>query len=122
MRYIRKYERYPIQREARYFLDSTKESGEACTIVNICRKGMGIIFHTDVEIEVGANIWVDISIAGPSKALSVIGILKWLDKMDVDIIGGIGLRSICPDQVYFVWYGIRCRRTSAFSGAYRSRM
>ena len=91
MKYIRKYERYPTQRKARYFLDATKESGEPCTIVNICRKGMGIIFHADVEIEVGANIWVEISIAGPSKSISVIGILKWLDKMDVDSIGGIDL-------------------------------
>ena len=91
MKYTRKYERYPTQREARYYLDSTKKSGEKCSIVNICRKGMGIIFHTDVEIDVGANIWVEIPIAGPSKSISVIGILKWLDRMDVDIIGGVDL-------------------------------
>ena len=95
--HVRKYERYPTQCEGRYFLDGTKKSGEACTIVNICRKGMGIIFHTDVEIEAGATIWIEIPTAVPSKPISVIGILRWFDKMDIDSIGGLELKYELSD-------------------------
>lgn len=91
MRYTRKYKRYPTQKEAHYFLEDTKSSGEACTIVNICRKGMGIIFHTDVEINVETSIRVEVPIAGSSESIEVSGTLKWLDKMEIDIIGGIDL-------------------------------
>jgi hypothetical protein len=99
MRYkhVRKYERYPTHCEGRYFLDATKKSGEICTMVNICRKGMGVIFHTDVEIEVGATIRIEIPTAVSSTPISVIGILRWFDKMDIDSIGGIELKYELSD-------------------------
>ena len=97
MKYTRKYERYPTQAEGRYFLDATKKSGESCTIVNICRKGMGIIFHTDTEIDLGATIRVEVSIKGTSKSVSASGTLKWFDKMDIDVIGGIELINELSD-------------------------
>ena len=91
MQYTGKYKRYPTQREAHYFLKGTEGPGEACTIVNICRKGMGIIFHPDVVIDVGTIIRVSVPIAGSSKPIELSGTLKWLDKMGFDIIGGIDL-------------------------------
>jgi len=51
--YTRKYKRYPTQREARYFLENTTKDGQACSIVNVSRKGMGIIFHTDAVAAAG---------------------------------------------------------------------
>ena len=98
MKYTRKYKRYPTQREAHYFLKGTEGTGEACTIVNICRKGMGIIFHTDVEIDVGTIIRVAVPVAGASKPIEVSGTLKWLDKMEFDIIGGIDLMYELNDE------------------------
>ena len=95
--YTRKYKRYPTQREARYFLEGTTGDGQVCTIVNVSRKGMGIIFHTDEDMSVGTIIRVDVPITIPSESISVRGILKWVDSMDIDIIGGIELTNELSD-------------------------
>jgi len=95
--YTRKYKRYPTQREGRYFLEGTTGDGQVCTIVNVSRKGMGIIFHTDEDMSVGTIIRVDVPITIPSESISVRGILKWVDSMDIDIIGGIELTNELSD-------------------------
>ena len=95
--YTRKYERYPTQREARYSLSDSNGHGQACTIVNISRKGMGIIFHTDVKIDVGAIIRVEVPIAGSSESIVTSGTLQWFDTMEIDIIGGIELINELTD-------------------------
>ena len=95
--YTRKYKRYPTHREARYFLKNTKEDGQVCTIVNVSRKGMGIIFHTDEEINVGTIIRIEVFIAQSSEPIVVKGTLKWVDKMEFDIIGGIELINELSD-------------------------
>ena len=96
--YTRKYKRYPTQREARFSLKDTPGSKQVCTIVNISRKGMGIIFHTDVEMSVGTVIRVEISVPGSSETMSVDGSLKWFDKMEIDIIGGIELADELSEE------------------------
>jgi hypothetical protein len=95
--YTRKYKRYPTQREGRYFLEGTTGDGQVCTIVNVSRKGMGIIFHTDEDMSVGTIIRVEVPITIPSESISVRGILKWVDSMDIDIIGGIELTNELSD-------------------------
>lgn len=95
--YTRKYTRFPTQREAHYFLADSNGHKQACTIVNISRKGMGIIFHTDVAIDMGTTIRVEVPVKGTSKSISTSGTLKWFDKMDIDIIGGIELITELTD-------------------------
>jgi hypothetical protein len=95
--YTRKYKRYPTQMEAHFALVDFNGNRQPCTIVNISRKGMGIIFHTDAEIDVGTTIRVEVYIAGTSKPISASGTLKWFDKMDIDVIGGIELISELSD-------------------------
>ena len=89
--YTRKYKRYPTQREAHFYLDDNPLTRQVCTIVNISRKGMGIIFHTDVEMSMGTVIQVEVAVPGSSEIMSARGSLKWFDKMEIDIIGGIEL-------------------------------
>ena len=89
--YTRKYKRYPTQMEAHFYLADCNGNRQACTIVNISRKGMGIIFHTDTGLNVGTTIRVEVSMKGASNPISTSGTLKWFDKMDIDIIGGIEL-------------------------------
>ena len=97
MQYTRQYKRYPTQMEAHFSLADSNGNRQACTIVNISRKGMGIIFHTDTEIDLGATIRVEVSIKGTSKSVSASGTLKWFDKMDIDVIGGIELINELSD-------------------------
>ena len=91
IKYTRKYKRYPTHREVRYFIEGTTGDKQVCTIVNVSRKGMGIIFHTDEEIRVGTVIGIEISIPQSSESIIVRGTLKWIDKMEFDIIGGVEL-------------------------------
>ena len=60
-------------------------------IVTISRKGMGILFHTDVKMSIGIAIRGEVAVSGTSKTMSVKGNLRWLDKMEIDSIGGIEL-------------------------------
>ena len=87
----RRFRRYPIQREAYYFLQEGQADGYNCTIVNVSRKGMGIIFHTEDEIEIGSSIRVEVPVATSFEPISVRGMLKWLEKMGSDYIGGVEL-------------------------------
>ena len=97
MKYTRKYKRYPTHREARYFLEDTTKDGQVCSIVNVSRKGMGIIFHTDEEILVGAIIRVEVPITQSSESISVRGTVRWVDRMEIDIIGGLELMNELSD-------------------------
>ena len=87
----RKYKRYPTQREGRYFIQGTSWNGQVCTVVNVSRKGMGIIFHTDEEMHPGTIIHVEVPMKQSLETISVRGTLKWIDRMEFDIIGGIEL-------------------------------
>ena len=99
--YTRKYKRYPTHREARYFFKGTTGDGQLCTIVNVSRKGMGIIFHTDEEMRVGAIIRVEVPCTQSSESISVRGTVKWVDRMEFDIIGGIELITELSDLQLF---------------------
>jgi hypothetical protein len=46
----RKFIRYLTQREAQYFIAERKGEGQECTIINVSREGMGIIFYSNEEI------------------------------------------------------------------------
>ena len=52
---------------------------------------MGILFHTAEEINIGTIIRFDVPVATSLEAISVRGMLKWLDKTDLDFIGGVEL-------------------------------
>lgn len=96
--YTRKYKRYPTQREAHFYQEDISGSRQLCTIVNISRKGMGIIFHTDVEMNIGAAIRVEVTAPGSAETMNVKGHLRWFDKMEIDIIGGIELVGVLSEE------------------------
>ena len=95
--YKRKHKRFPTQREAQYCFDGNTWDGQVCTIVNVSRRGMGIIFHTDEEMRVGAIIRVEVPCTQSSESISVRGTMKWVDRMEFDIIGGIELINELSD-------------------------
>ena len=82
MENTRRFKRYPTQREARFFLKDNSGEGKECTIITVSRKGMGILFHTDENLSVGTTIRFDVPVATSFEAISVRGMLKWLDKAE----------------------------------------
>lgn len=93
----RRFKRYSTQREARFFLKDSSGEGHKCTITTVSRKGMGILFHTAEEINIGTIIRFDVPVATSLEAISVRGMLKWLDKTDLDFIGGVELTQELSD-------------------------
>jgi hypothetical protein len=97
METTRRFKRYPTQREARFFLKENAGGGQKCTITTVSRKGMGVLFHIDEKINVGTIIRFDVPVATSFEAISVRGMLKWLDKAEGDFIGGVELTQELSD-------------------------
>ena len=96
----RRYKRYQTQREAHFFLHHAQEQGRDCTIINVSRKGVGIIFHTDETLQPGSTIRLEVPVTTAFESISVSGLLKWVDKMDADCIGGIELTKELNDVIF----------------------
>ena len=97
MENTRRFKRYPTQREARFFLKDNSGEGKECTIITVSRKGMGILFHTDENLSIGTTIRFDVPVATSFAAISVRGMLKWLNKTEADFIGGVELTQELSD-------------------------
>ena len=97
MENTRKFERYPIQREAKYFLKEARGKGEECTIINFSRSGMGILFHSHDEISVGTLIRLEIPVSKSPEPVNARGVLKWFAKKEDDFVGGVELTEMLSD-------------------------
>ena len=97
MENTRRFIRYPIQREAQYFLVDGEGKKQECTIIDVCRKGMGIIFHSNEEINVGTTVCLEIPDSMLLETLNVNGELRWSKAIGGEFIGGIELASILSD-------------------------
>ena len=97
MENTRRYERFPTQREAQFFLVKEKGKGKECTIIDVSHKGLGIIFHSNEEISVGTNIRLEIPDPITIDTIGVQGELRWSKNIGGKFIGGIELNSILSD-------------------------
>ena len=97
MENTRRFERFSTQREGQYFLVKEKEKGQNCTIIDVSRKGLGMIFHSNEEISVGTNIRLEIPDPITIDTIDVRGELKWSKEIGGEFIGGIELSSILSD-------------------------
>ncbi len=97
MESTRQYERYPIQREAHYFLNEERGKGQECTINNFSRGGMGIIFHSNEVISVGTPIRLEIPVSISSEPIHTSGVLKWFENKENNFFGGVELTDMLSD-------------------------
>jgi len=97
MENTRRFERFPTQREGQYFLVKEKEKGKNCTIIDVSRKGLGMIFHSNEEISVGTNIRLEIPDPITLDTIDVRGELRWSKEIGGEFIGGIELSRILSD-------------------------
>jgi hypothetical protein len=97
MEYTRQYVRYPTNREAFYCLHETLAKKQECTIINISRKGMGVLFRRIDGINIGAIIRIEIPISTALESISVNGMVKWVDKTESSYVGGIELNKELSD-------------------------
>ena len=93
----RGFRRYPTKDlKGRYFVEEERGWKE-CTIKGISYKGMGIIFSTDEENNVGSTIHLKVFTFKESEYFIVKGILKWVEKRGNAFVGGIELTELLPE-------------------------
>jgi hypothetical protein len=90
---IRKPQRYPTQRRAQYFLEEVNGNGQECTIINASRKGLGMLFNTSEEIDVGTFIHLEVPDSNSLETINVRGELKWCKTTESALIGGIVIKQ-----------------------------
>lgn len=95
----RKFTRHPINLKAQFLVEGEKRDWEKCTIINVSREGMGIIFQTHREIGVESTIYLKILWSTKSEPINAKGILKWIKKEDDNFIGGIELLIISQNSI-----------------------
>ena len=78
----------------------TQEQGRECTIINVSRKGMGKIFHTDETLQPGSTIRLEVPVKTAFESISVSGMLKCVDKIDADCLGGVELTRELNDVIF----------------------
>jgi hypothetical protein len=76
----RRFERFDTQRKARYFLKEGSRRWKECTIINISRKGVGILFPAHEKITMGSTILLKMFYSAETESTSVIGMLRWMRK------------------------------------------
>jgi len=93
----RESKRYLTQRRAYYFLQVGEGIGHECTIINVSRKGLGVLFHTSEQINLGASIHLEVPDARSLESMNVRGELRWCKTIENEFIGGIELHKILSD-------------------------
>lgn len=98
----RSFGRFETQLKAKYFLKERQESCGKCTVMDIGRKGMGIVFLTHRKINVGSTVLLEIVVSDDSKPVHIVGMLRWIRKKGNDFVGGIELTKLLDDvKLYY---------------------
>lgn len=98
----RSFSRFDTQLKAKYFLKERKEGWRKCTVIDISRKGMGIVFVTREKINVGSTILLEVAVPEELEAIHAIGILRWIRQKGKDFIGGVESTKILDDvKLYY---------------------
>lgn len=86
-------QRITLQKRAKFTLKDEERGWEKCTLLNLNQnlQGVGIQFHTQKDIKVNSIVIIDLSTASEVESLSIIGIVRWIQKMESDMLGGVEL-------------------------------
>jgi len=102
MKERRGFNRHKTRLKAQYFLKEKKEDWEECAIIDVSRKGMGIVFLTGEKINVGSTVLLRIHVLMELKPVYVIGMLRWIRQKGDDFIGGIESTKLLSDlKLYY---------------------
>lgn len=98
----RRFSRYQAQLKANYFSKGRKAGWEKCTIIDISRRGMGVIFLAREKVKVGSTIILEISVPTKLECIYIIGMVRWIKQRRSDFIGGVESTEIFDDvKLYY---------------------
>ena len=93
----RKSKRVPVKLKAQYHLKG-KENWKECNVIDMSHEGMCITFLTHEKIDVGSTIHLKVFYLKDTNIANVQGILKWIQPMEKDFIGGIEITSLTREE------------------------
>ena len=96
----RRFDRFETELKALYNVREHKQEWEQCTIINMSRKGMGLQFHSPAEIPTGISIQLEIFIPEKPKTISVEGVLRWTDRREGGLFGGVECNEILDEMKF----------------------
>jgi hypothetical protein len=102
------FPRYDTHIDARYCADDANREWRSCRIIKISRKGIGVVFpENGVPHLPGAQLTFTFPAAQDAESVGVQGVVKWLNRIDGRLAGGIELNTIIDEAhwlqlIYFI--------------------
>ena len=86
-------QRIVLRKRAKFTLKDEERGWEACTLININQnlQGVGVQFHTQRDIKVNSIVIIDLTTGDEVESMSIIGIVRWIKKEEIDLVGGMEL-------------------------------
>jgi len=92
----RKFKRFPLELAGRYLLEANLREWKSCSVVNVCREGMGIEVSFREKVEIGSIMQIEIKVPEKKKPVITKGILKWIRELEKinNFLGGVELTKV----------------------------
>jgi hypothetical protein len=94
----REFLRFPLRLSARYSEENKGDWIRPCVIVDISRKGMGLVIHLMDKLSLGCLVKFMVDVPAREDSICFTGVLVWIkalkDDPDYNFKGGIRLTSI----------------------------
>jgi len=110
----RKFKRFPVELDAKFFLEKNGEEWKHCKVVNVGRGGMGVEVHLQEHFPIGSILKIELAIPSKEGPIKAMGILRWIKELmeEKSFLGGVEFMEIDPedswvllDYAYNKWFG-----------------
>lgn len=85
----RKSFRIDTHLEGYYYLNGQKGIEGTCAVVNYCHDGVGVVFKTPQNIDLGSTVVIRLALTAKARPLTIKGKLMWIQKTKDGFIGGV---------------------------------
>ena len=100
MKEKRRFMRFETELEAQYNAQGGKDDWEACTVISMGRKGVGVKFHSQEKVHIGSPIRLRIFVPEKMQPTSVKGVLKWTEERENVLFGGIECDELLDEMKF----------------------
>lgn len=94
----RRYGRFDTELKARYCLAENEGNWKTCTVVNMGRKGIGILVGAREAMELDTDIRLEVHIPEKSLPATVQGKVKWIEARGDSVFCGIESLEILDEM------------------------
>ena len=98
MKERRRFIRFETELKAQYISQDGKRDWERCAVVSLGRKGVGVRFQSCGKVYIGSNIRLKIFVPEKMQPTIVEGVLKWTEKREHALFGGIESNEILDEM------------------------